>query len=181
MPSTPVVVSVSSSATHSFSKAPRASIQLVEGVGVEGDAHAGVVTQHLFQMRKDPSRPNLRQVHLIHSELFDGLRSEGFEVEPGGLGENITTAGIDLLSLPVGTRLEIGDAVVIVTGLRNPCNQINGYREGLMQRLVRKDDEGRVVRLSGVMGIVARSGAVAPGDAIRVEPPAGEHSPLAPV
>lgn len=172
------VVAVHSSPVHGFRKSAQASISLREGIGVAGDAHAGPTVQHRSRVAADPSQPNLRQVHLIHGELFEALRRAGHEVEPGELGENITTLGVDLLGLPVGARLRIGDAVVTVTGLRNPCQQINDFQPGLLKQLVHTDDEGRVVRLAGVMGIVSRGGSVAPGDGIEVELPDPPHFPL---
>lgn len=172
------VIAVHSSDTHGFSKRARESIMLVEGVGVEGDAHSGATVQHRSRVAADPSQPNLRQVHLIHEELFDALRESGHPVDPGDLGENITTRDIDLLALPVGARLHIGDAVVTITGLRNPCQQINDFQPGLLKRLVRTDGEGRVIRLAGVMGIVSRGGGVAAGDSIDIELPREPHFPL---
>ena len=172
------VVAVSRSATHSFSKPTADAITLIEGWGVEGDAHAGATAQHLYVVKKDPTRANLTQVHLIHRELFAEL-ADRFEVGPGDLGENVTTSGVDLLTLPLGTRLHLGDtAVVEVTGLRSPCSKINRFRAGLMKALVAKDDDGGVVRKSGVMGIVVAGGVVRPGDGLRVELPAGEHIAL---
>jgi len=176
------VVAVSRDDAHRFSKPTRESITLIAGIGVEGDAHAGATVQHLSRIRRDPTTPNLRQVHLIHSELFDEVADRGHDVHPGALGENITTAGIDLLALPRGTRLELGDdAVIEITGLRNPCTQINGLSEGLMKELVHLDDTGATVRLAGVMSVVLAGGIVRPGDSIRVIPPAGRHEPLQPV
>lgn len=173
------VVAVHSSPVHGFSKSPQRAVALVEGVGVVGDAHAGATVQHRSRVAADPSQPNLRQVHLIHSELFDDLRAAGHDVAPGQLGENITTGDVDLLALPVGTRLRLGsEAVVTVTGLRNPCQQINDFQPGLLKRLVGTDPDGAVVRLAGVMGIVSRSGSVVPGDPIEVELPPLPHLPL---
>jgi len=175
-------VAVSRDDAHRFSKPTRESITLIAGLGVEGDAHAGVTVQHLSRIARDPTTPNLRQVHLIHAELFDDMAERGHAVAPGGLGENVTTAGVDLLGLARGTRLELGDeAVIEITGLRNPCAQINGVSEGLMKELVFVDDAGDTVRLAGVMSIVLRGGTVRPGDGIRVIPPAGSHEPLRPV
>ena len=137
------VAAVSSNGEYSFTKPNRESITLVAGIGVEGDVHAGVTVKHRFRMAKDPSQPNLRQVHLIHQELFDEVREAGFEVAAGELGENVTTRGIDLLGLPTGTRLLLGDeAVVEVTGLRNPCAQIDAFRKGLMKQVVGRDADG---------------------------------------
>lgn len=173
------VVAVARDDAHRFSKPTREAITLIAGLGVEGDAHAGATVQHLSRVRRDPSTPNLRQVHLIHAELFAEMAERGHRIDPGAMGENITTSGIDLLGLPRGTRLEIGDdAVVEITGLRNPCTQINGLSEGLMKELVYVDDEGATVRLAGVMSIVLTGGEVRPGDGIRVIPPAGAHEPL---
>jgi MOSC domain-containing protein YiiM len=145
---------------------------------VVGDAHYGVTVQHRSRVAADPSQPNLRQVHLIHAELFDRLADAGFVVGPGDLGENITTRGIDLLALPVGARLTVGGAVVTVTGLRNPCRQINTFRSGLLKQVVRTTATGTVERLAGVMGIVSRSGLVRPGDQVGTDLPPGPHLPL---
>jgi MOSC domain-containing protein YiiM len=172
------VVAVHVSPTHTFSKRAADGITLLDGLGVEGDAHCGVTVKHRSRVAVDPSQPNLRQVHLIHAELFDDLRAAGFTVRPGDLGENITTRDIDLLALPVGARLLIGSAVVAITGLRNPCEQINGFERGLLKQVIRTDAQGAVERLAGVMGTVARGGVVAPGDAIRVELPPLPHFAL---
>lgn len=168
------VVAVSRSAAHHFSKGAEPRITLIAGFGVEGDAHAGATTQHLYLVRKDPARANLTQVHLIQSELFDELRDR-FTVLPGELGENVTTSGVDLLTLPLGTRLHLGvSAVVEVTGLRSPCSKINAYQSGLMKALVAKGDDGAVIRKSGIMGVVLAGGVIEPGDSLRVELPSGE-------
>ncbi|MGN8551060.1 UNVERIFIED_CONTAM: MOSC domain-containing protein [Microbacterium sp. SLM126] len=173
------VVAVARDDAHRFSKPTRESITLVAGHGVEGDAHAGATVQHRSRVARDPGAPNLRQVHLMHEELFADMAERGHGVEPGALGENITTAGIDLLGLPRGTRLAIGDdAVVELTGLRNPCSQINGLSKGLMKELVHVDDQGATVRLAGVMSVVRAGGEVRPGDGIRVILPAGAARPL---
>ncbi|MCF2527084.1 MOSC domain-containing protein [Yinghuangia soli] len=179
---TAVVLAVSSNAEYSFSKPNRPSIRLLTGRGVEGDVHAGVTVKHRSRVARDPSQPNLRQVHLMHDELHTELRAEGFSVAAGQLGENITTTGLDVLGLPTGTRLHIGaEAVVEVTGLRNPCAQIDGFEDGLLSRLVGRDEDGNIVRRGGIMGVVLADGDVLPGDPIRVELPAGPHSPLQPV
>jgi len=172
------VVAVHLSPAHSFSKTDVPEIELHEGRGVVGDAHYGVTVQHRSRVRADPSQPNVRQVHLMHAELFDALAGRGYRVEPGQLGENVTTRGIRLLDLPVGTRLAVGEAVITVTGLRNPCQQINDFQDGLLKELVRSDDDGKVVRLAGVMGIVSRSGRIRPGDAIGVVLPPEPRFPL---
>ena len=177
-----VVTAVSLSPVHKFTKPNVLSIRLLAGLGVEGDAHAGVTVKHRSRVKRDPSQPNLRQVHLVHSELFDELREKGFAVAPGDIGENVTTRGIDLLALPTGTRLRLGDeATVEVTGLRNPCVQIDTFQKGLMAATLDKDAEGNLIRKAGVMGVVLTGGDVRPGDAIRVELPAAPHRPLAPV
>jgi len=174
----PSVVAVSRSASHDFSKPAVGSITLIEGWGVEGDAHAGATAQHLYVVKKDPTRANLTQVHLIQQELFVEL-ADRFVVGPGELGENVTTSGVDLLSLPLGTRIHLGaTAIVEVTGLRSPCSKINAYQGGLMKALVAKDDDGCIIRKSGVMSIVVAGGEVLPGDALRVELPDGPHLPL---
>jgi len=171
MPGT--VVSVSRDDRHRFSKPVVDSITLVEGWGVEGDVHAGPTTQHRYLLKKEPGRANLTQVHLMQSELFSELGDRGFEVGPGNLGENVTTTGIDLLTLPLGTRLHLGtDAIVEVTGLRSPCSLINKFQAGLMKALIARDGEGHVVRKSGVMGIVVAGGMVTATDAVHVELPA---------
>ena len=176
------VAAVSLSAGHHFSKTPSRGIRLLKGLGVAGDAHMGETLKHRSRVRKDPKLPNLRQVHLIHAEMFDELRAKGFAVKPGELGENITTAGIDLLALPTGTRLHLGaSAVVEVTGLRNPCIQIDNFQKGLMAATLDKDADGNLVRKAGIMSIVIAEGDVRPGDAVRVELPAMPHRPLLPV
>jgi MOSC domain-containing protein YiiM len=177
-----VVVAVHRDAEHRFSKETVDEIVLVEGLGVEGDAHAGTTVQHLSRVRRDPTQPNLRQVHLIHSELFDEVAVDGFAMSPGLIGENVTTHGVDLLALPEGSLLRLGpDAVVEITGLRNPCVQINGVEDGLMKRLVSVDAAGETVRLAGVMSVVRSGGTVRAGDAITVELPVGERRALQPV
>ncbi len=173
------VIAVSRSATHSFSKPNRDSIRLIAGLGVESDAHAGETVKHRSRVKVDPTQPNLRQVHLIHAELFDELAEKGFSVSTGEMGENITTRGIDLLALPTGTKLQIGaSAVVEVTGLRNPCVQIDRFQKGLMKAVLGRDSEGGLVRKSGVMGIVLEGGEVRAGDAIAVTLPPEPHRPL---
>ncbi|MFE6186178.1 MOSC domain-containing protein [Streptomyces sp. NPDC056465] len=173
------VTAVSSNGEYSFTKPNRDSVRLLAGLGVEGDVHAGVTVKHRSRVAKDPTQPNLRQVHLMHQELFAELRTAGFEVMPGDLGENITTSGIDLLALSVGTLLHLGDeAVVEVTGLRNPCLQIDRFQEGLLKRVVGRAADGTVVRRAGIMGVVTAGGTVRPGDPIRAELPVGPHRPL---
>lgn len=173
------VVTVSSNGTYSFTKPNRESITLVAGLGVEGDVHAGVTVKHRSRMRKDPTQPNLRQVHLIHAELFDEVREAGFEVAAGQLGENVTTRGIDLLGLPVGAMLRLGEeAVVEVTGLRNPCAQIDGFQKGLLKQVVGRSEEGGALFKAGIMSVVVSGGRVRAGDSIDVQLPEGPHRPL---
>jgi MOSC domain-containing protein YiiM len=179
---TPRVVSVSLDDGHRFSKPRVEEIRLIEGWGVEGDAHAGTTVQHRSRVARDPSQPNLRQVHLIHSELFDDVARHGYTVLPGELGENITTAGLDLLSLPTGTVLHLGESArVEVTGLRNPCDQINGLAARLLKQMVMRMPDGTLVRKAGVMSVVLAGGTVRPGDPVRVELPTGDHVALQPV
>lgn len=174
------VVAVSCSAEHSFSKTNQASINLVAGLGVVGDAHAGELVKHEYLVRRDPTQPNLRQVHLIQEELFASLAGQGHDVGAGQLGENVTTRGIELLALPTGSVLRIGpDAVVELTGLRNPCVQIDEFQEGLMRLLRYRDSAGNIVRTAGVMGVVLVGGEIRPGDPIEVETPPPPHEPLA--
>ncbi|WP_241977707.1 MOSC domain-containing protein [Cryobacterium cheniae] len=176
---TAAVESVSRDSRHAFSKPTVPEIRLIKGFGVEGDAHAGATTQHRYLVVKDPTRPNLTQVHFMPAELFDELRGAGFEVSPGELGENITTRGLDLFGLPLGARLRLGaDAVVKITGMRNPCSLINGFQKGLMKTLIGTAEDGQVIRKAGIMGIVVTGGTVAPGDPIRVQLPVGEQRPL---
>lgn len=176
------VVAVALSGTHSMTKAVGERIRLVEGLGVEGDAHMGVTVKHRSRVARDPSQPNLRQVHLIHAELFDELRAKGFDVGPGLMGENVTTRGIDLLALPRGTQLRLGaSATVEVTGLRNPCTQLDGLQPGLMEAVLERDPARGMIRKAGVMAIVAVTGEVAAGDPIGVVMPAGAHEALKPV
>ena len=177
-----IVKAVSISSTHSFSKQNQASIRLITGLGVEGDAHSGKTVKHRSRMAKDPSQPNLRQVHLMHTELHNELAEKGFSILPGEIGENITTEGIDLLALPQNTLLKIGEQVVIqITGLRNPCHQLDDFQKGLMKAVLERDEEGKLIRKSGIMGIVLTGGFIHPGDAIQIEFPKQPHHPLAPV
>ncbi len=173
------VTAVSRSDAHTFSKYGQEAIRLVAGLGVEGDAHLGETVQHQSRVAVDPSQPNLRQVYLIHSELHDELRAAGFAISAGEIGENITTRGIDLLGLPTGTLLHVGDAAVVeVTGLRNPCFQLNDFQPGLMSALLGRDKDGNLGRKAGVMSIVAVGGDVRPGDPIRIELPLEPHRAL---
>jgi len=177
-----IVLAVAMSADHTFSKRGRERVRLLAGLGVEGDAHAGATVRHRSRVARDPSRPNLRQVHLVHAELFEELAAKGFTVGPGEIGENITTRGLDLLALPAGARLHIGDAAVIeITGLRNPCVQLDRFQPGLMQATLGRDADGGLIRKAGIMGIVIAGGDVGAGDAIRVVLPDGRPRPLAPV
>ena len=179
---TGVVVAVALSREHTFSKTVQPGIALRVGLGVEGDAHAGRTVQHLSRIARDPTQPNLRQVHLIHVELFSELAARGFTVNPGDLGENISTRGIQLLTLPRGTRLRIGhSAVVELTGLRNPCAQLDRFQQGLMAALLDHDPAGNLIRKAGVMGIVIADGTIHPDDAIAVLMPEVPHDPLVPV
>ncbi len=173
------VVSVSRDDAHRFSKPVVASIRLLAGIGVEGDSHAGPTVQHRYAKKRDPTAPNLCQVHFMAAELFDDLVPTGYTVAPGELGENVTTIGIDLMTLPLGTRLHLGsEAVVSITGMRSPCSLINGYQKGLMKQLIKTDAAGAVQRRGGIMGVVVTGGIVQPSDRIRVELPVGEHLPL---
>jgi MOSC domain-containing protein YiiM len=176
--SQPVVVCVSFSQTHTFSKKTVQSILLIEDFGVEGDAHAGPTDQHLFHIRRFGPTPNLRQVHLIHAELFDELAEKGHSVCPGDLGENIVTRGVDLLSLPTGTCLKLGPlAVIEITGLRNPCKQIENFQAGLLKEVAVQTPDG-LVRKGGVMAIVLKGGIVRPNDLIEITLPPIPHQPL---
>lgn len=173
------VFAVHRSPTHTFSKQEEFGIRLLQGLGVEGDAHMGRTVKHRSRVAVDPTAPNLRQVHLIHAELFAELEEAGFHVRPGDLGENVTTAGIDLLALPTGTRLRLGQqAVVEVTGLRNPCVQIDRFCKGLMNAVLGRDEHGGLVRKSGVMAIVIEGGEVWPDDGIEVTLPPLPHRRL---
>jgi hypothetical protein len=176
------VAAVHRNGAHSFTKPGVARIELVAGIGVAGDAHAGVTVRHRSRVARDPSQPNLRQVHLIHGELHDELVAAGFRVGPGVMGENVTTRGVDLLALGRGTRLYLGaDAVLEVTGLRNPCAQLDALQSGLMAAVLDRDADGQLVRKAGIMCVVLIGGTVTAGDRIGAEPRAGRHHPLAPV
>jgi MOSC domain-containing protein YiiM len=176
------VVSVNASAGHTLRKPGHARIRLLAGLGVEGDAHMGATVRHRSRVRRDPTQPNLRQVHLIHAELHDELARRGFAVGPGEMGENLTTRGVDLLGLPVGTRLRLGEAAVVeVTGLRHPCRRLDDLAEGLMAAVLDRDADGGLVRKAGIMAVVVTGGEVRPGDAILVELPAPPHRGLEPV
>jgi MOSC domain-containing protein YiiM len=176
------VVAVSRGDRHGPGKANQPLIRLVAGLGVEGDVHAGATVKHRSRVARDPAQPNFRQVHLIHAELFDELATGGFNIKPGAMGENITTRDVDLLGLPAGALLCLGaSAVVEVTGLRNPCHQLDEMQPGLMQACLGRDAKGEPVRKAGVMGVVIVGGEVHPGDRVAVSLPAGPHRPLKPV
>ena len=178
----PRVLAVAARSDHRFSKTPRSAIRLLAGLGVEGDAHSGATVKHRSRVARDPSQPNLRQVHLLHGELFAELAAKGFAVTPGDIGENVTTEGLDLLALPTGTRLRLGaHAEVEVTGLRNPCAQLDAFQSGLMKAVLDRAPDGSLIRLAGVMGIVTAAGEVRPGDPIAVTLPEGAHRALEPV
>lgn len=179
---TPVVVAVARDAGHHFGKPAADAITLRAGLGVEGDAHAGATVQHRSRVRRDPSAPNLRQVHLVAAELLDELTAGGFDVWPGAIGENVTTRGVDLLGLATGTVLRMGDdALVAVTGLRNPCVQLDRFRPGLQRAVLDRAADGSLIRRAGVMAVVLRDGVVRPGDPIELAPPPGPPAPLQPV
>jgi MOSC domain-containing protein YiiM len=176
------VAAVHRGGSFTFTKPTVAAIELVEGLGVDGDVHSGITVRHRSRMARDPSRPNLRQVHLIHGELHDELARAGFTVTPGAMGENVTTRGVDLLGLATGARLHLGaDAVVEVTGLRTPCAQLDGLCAGLMAAVLDHGPDGRLVRKAGIMAIVLAGGVVRAGDVVVVEEPEGPHRPLEPV
>jgi hypothetical protein len=175
----PIVIAVSCNAKHTFSKPNQPSIHLIEGIGVEGDAHAGKLVKHRYLVGIDRMKPNLRQVHLIQAELFDELNARGYSVGPGQLGENITTSGVDLLSLPTGTKLQIGaEAVIELTALRNPCFQIDIFQKGLLKAVLDQDEEGNIIRKAGVMGIVLVGGEIFPSNSIMIDLPTKPHHPL---
>lgn len=183
VPSAPASVqAVHLSARHGFSKQPSGQVHLVAGLGVDGDCHAGAQVQHRSRVRRDPTQPNLRQVHLVAGELLDELAAAGHAVAPGDLGENVTTRGLDLLALPTGTTLRLGGtAMLSLTGLRNPCRQIEAFSTGLLAQVAHRDADGAVVRRAGVMAVVVLGGPVAAGDVVEVALPPGEPVPLAPV
>lgn len=173
------VVSVGKSSAHTFSKEVVDSILLIAGEGVEGDAHKGVTVKHRSRVKVDPTQPNLRQVHLIHNELIEELQAKGFDVHPATMGENITTSGVDLLSLPADTILAVGpDVKLKVTGLRNPCAQLDNYQKGLTAAVLDRDEDGNIVRKAGIMSVVLKGGVVNIGDAIEVILPVKPHRPL---
>ena len=166
------VVSVSLSGQHTFSKDVVESIQLLAGLGVEGDAHCGVLVKHRYRVKQNPTQPNLCQIHLLQAELFKQLRGNGFDISPGEMGENITTSDIDLLALPAGSLLTIGEsAVVEVTGLRSPCVQMNHFRKGLMAAVIERKAAGKVLNKAGIMAVVIAGGIVRAGDPIGVRLP----------
>lgn len=178
----PKVISVAKSETHTMSKQQYDCIFLLRGLGVEGDAHCGATVKHRSRVAQNPLQPNLRQVHLIQSELFEELKKQGFTIVPALMGENITTQGIDLLALPRNTILSIGNnAKILITGLRNPCNQLNGLQQGLLNAVLDKDDAGNLIRKGGVMAIVLNEGEVKVGDLITISYPAEPHEKLTPV
>lgn len=176
------VIAVHAGPTHAFSKQALQSIELVAGEGVLGDAHRGATVRHRSRVARDPTQPNLRQVHLMHSELFEELARVGYSIAPGLLGENVTTAGMDLLGLPEHAELHVGDRVILrVTGLRNPCGQLNGIQSGLMDALRMHTPGGKLIRKAGIMSVVLAGGLIRPGDAIRVRLPDEPRRGLEPV
>jgi MOSC domain-containing protein YiiM len=178
----PYIQALASYGTHRFSKQPVESLTLIAGLGVEGDAHAGVTVKHRSRVARDPSQPNLRQLHLLHAEIFEELAPHGFTLRPGDIGENVTTRGIDLLGLGTGTHLCLGtEAVVEITGLRNPCAQLDHFQPGLMAAMLGRHEAGGLIRKSGVMAIVLHGGVLRAGDPIIILPPAEPHRPLQPV
>ena len=176
---TPIVVAVSISAKHTFSKPNQPLIRLIEGIGVEGDAHSGKRVKHRYLVNKNPEKNNLRQVHLIQCELFDEVNAKGFSLDSGQLGENVTTRRVDLLALPTGTKMKIGaEAVIELTTLRNSCFQIDDYQKGLLNAVVDRDEESNIIRKAGVMGIVLVGGTIRPSDSIVVDLPSEPHHQL---
>ena len=176
------VVAVSRKTGHGVDKPNQLAIRLVAGHGVEGDAHFGETVKHRSRVRQNPHQPNLRQVHLIHAELHDELAARGFRLTPGLMGDNVTTRGIDLLGLPTGARLRLGEtALVEVTGLRNPCVQLEGLHPGLMAACLARGPDGEPVRKAGVMAVVLQGGEVRAGDLVAVEARPGPYRPLKPV
>jgi RluA family pseudouridine synthase len=176
------VVAVAAAPGHNFSKLPATKIELIAGEGVAGDGHAGVTVKHRSRVARDPTQPNLRQVHLIQSELFDELRAKGFDIRPGDIGENIATQGLDLLALPTGTRLRFpGGPEIEITGLRNPCAQLDNFKKGLTEAVLDRDANGELIRKAGVMAIVHKGGRIASGDPIAVDLPPEPHRKLMPV
>ena len=177
-----VVTAVSRSAGHTLAKPNEDSIRLLAGLGVEGDAHSGTTVKHRSRVARDPTQPNPRQVHLVHAELHETLRKQGFAVSAGQMGENVTTRGIDLLGLPAGARLCLGDTAVIeVTGLRNPCAQLDRIQRGLMGATLERGKDGSLIRKAGIMAVVLAGGEVRPGNPIRVELPTKPFQSLTPV
>ena len=173
--SAPTVIAVAASPTHSFSKILQPAITLVAGLGVKGDAHYGKTVQHLYDMRKDPHQPNTKQVHLIHAELFDEVAAKGFTVTPGDLGENITTRGLDILSLPEDAQLHIGECIITLTGLRGPCKKINRFGDKLLDEMIVAREDGPPILKCGVMGVIQQGGMIKPSDEIRVVLPELPH------
>ena len=177
-----LIVAVGAGRKHGLAKLPLPAIRLIEGRGVEGDAHCGERVKHRSRARFNPALQNLRQVHVLQAELLEELALAGFALTPIMLGENVTTRGLDLLALPKGTRLQFGEtAIVELTGLRNPCVQLDRMMPGLMAACLGRDADGGLVRKTGVMGIVLAGGAVCAGDGVTVELPGGEPVPLRPV
>lgn len=172
------VIALSKSDSHTFNKYNCDQINLLTGLGVEGDAHMGKMVKHRSRVKKDPNTANLRQVHLMHAELFEELSTKGFTVQPGQMGENITTRGIDLLNLPKNTILKIGASEIKITGLRNPCSQLESIQPGLMKAVLDTNDQGEIVRKAGIMGIVQAGGEISTGDTIFVELPEQPHLAL---
>jgi MOSC domain-containing protein YiiM len=172
------VVAVHRKEEYGVFKEIQESVHLVKGFGVQGDAHMGTLVQHRYNKKQNPNQPNLRQVHLIQAELFDDLKELGLIVKPGEMGENITTRNIDIINLPLDTKLHLGDSAILqLTGLREPCGQLNTVQKGLKNAVLDESGKSRV----GVMSVVLRGGAVKADDLIRVELPSEPHQDLQPV
>ncbi|WP_409432097.1 MOSC domain-containing protein [Litorimonas sp. RW-G-Af-16] len=178
LPQTATVVAVAADRGHNFSKPIQDEITLIAGLGVEGDAHAGVTVQHLFDKKRNPDAPNLRQVHFMHAELFDELAALDIDVSAGQMGENLVTRGVPLLDLPTGTRFQIGEAIIEITGLRNPCKKLNTIHPDLLKAVVEKRPDGSLNKKTGVMSIVIQGGKIMPGDIIHITYPDGDPVPL---
>lgn len=147
------------------------TVHLIENWGVEGDYHAGPLVRHRYLAKKDPTKPNMRQVLLMDAVVFADLAQNDIHIGPGMMGENITIEGLAVMQLAVGTRLAIGSAVVEVTERRSPCYQLNGIDPRLLKAVVTKQD-GQAIFKAGIMTRILQGGWVRAGDLVKVLSPA---------
>jgi len=156
------VISVCKNSEPGLPKLRTDQIFLIADFGVKGDYHAGKFIRHRWLAKKDPTRLNNRQVLLIDDSILADIGKEGISPKPGELGENITLEGIKLMRQPIGTKFQIGDAVVELTEIRRPCYQLNAIHPNL-QNTVMPDKEDESTWNAGMLATVIKGGTVQSG------------------